>query len=336
MPFFVAGRDTMPRSGNPGLIRASRVIESQNGVLRSAKLSEQGALMSRAIWKGHISFGLVNVPVVLYSAEKRVGDLNFRLIDSRNSARIRYERVNEETGEEVPWDKIIKGYEYEDGNYVLLSEEEIENASPELTRTIEIEQFISLDDIDVRYFDKPYVLAPGNKGEKGYVLLREAIKEAGKAGIARVVIRARQYLAALMAQGDALVLELLRYNQELVDLTQFDLPGHDLRQQGVTKKEIDLATKLIAGMTVKWNAAKYHDEYRDALMKLVERKVKSGQTEAIDVDEEDQAPIPSTLNFMDVLKKSVEHTSKGRTKAARATRPRASSRSRRPRKQRAG
>jgi DNA end-binding protein Ku len=292
--------------------------------------------MSRPIWKGHISFGLVNVPVVLYSAERRVGDLSFKLIDSRNSARVRYERVNEETGEEVPWDKIIKGYEYDDGNYVLFSDEEIESASPELTRTIEIEQFISLDDIDVRYFDKPYVLVPDKKGEKGYVLLREAIKTAGKAGIAKVVIRARQYLAALIPQGDALVLELLRYNQELVDLNEFDLPSHELRQNGVTKKEIDLATKLIAGMTVKWNASKYHDEYRDALMKLVERKIKSGQTEAIDVEEEDEAPVPSTINFMDVLKKSVEHASKGRTKAARGSKPRATSRARRPRKQRAG
>src|SRR4051812_24014796 len=157
--------------------------------------------MSRPIWKGHISFGLVNVPVVLHAAERRLGDLSFRMIDSRNSARVRYERVNEETGEEVPWDKIVKGYEYEDGNYVLMSEEELQNASPELTRSIEIEQFVNLDDIDIRYFDRPYVLVPGSKGEKGYVLLREAIKDSGKAGIAKVVIRARQYLAALISQG---------------------------------------------------------------------------------------------------------------------------------------
>jgi len=292
--------------------------------------------MARPIWKGHISFGLVNVPVVLYSAERRAGDLSFRMIDSRNSARIRYERVNEETGEEVPWDKIIKGYEYEDGNYVLLSDEEIENVSPELTRTIEIEQFVNLEDIDIRYFDKPYVLVPDKKGEKGYVLLREAIRDAGKAGIARVVIRARQYLAALMVQGEALVLELLRYSQELVDSKQFDLPAHDLRQNGVTKKEIELATKLIDGMTVKWNATKYHDEYREALMKMVERKIKSGQTEVINVEPGEEAPVPSTINFMDVLKKSVEHTTKGRTKTTKAAMPRAASRARRPRKQRAG
>jgi DNA end-binding protein Ku len=293
--------------------------------------------MPRPIWKGHISFGLVNVPVVLFNAERRAGDLNFRLIDSRNAARIRYERVNEETGEEVPWDKIIKGYEYEDGNYVLMSEEELEQASPELTRTIEIEQFVDLDEIDVRYFDKPYVLVPGNKGEKGYVLLREAIDDAGKAGIARVVIRARQYLAALIAQDNALVLELLRYQQELVELSDLDLPSQNLREYGVTKKEIDLATKLIGGMTAKWDPSKFHDEYRDALMKLVQRKIESGQTEAIDVEEVEGEPIPSTINFMDQLKKSVEHASKGRAKSGRGSKAKPAARSRRrPRKARAG
>jgi DNA end-binding protein Ku len=292
--------------------------------------------MPRPIWKGHISFGLVNVPVVLFNAERRA-DLSFRLIDSRNAARIRYERVNEETGEEVPWDKIIKGYEYEDGNYVLLSEEELEHASPELTRTIEIEQFVDLTDIDVRYFDRPYVLVPGNKGEKGYVLLREAIADAGKAGIARVVIRARQYLAALITQDNALVLELLRYQQELVDLSEFDVPGHDLREHGVTKKEIELATKLIGGMTAEWEPSKFHDEYRDALMKLVQRKIETGQTEAIDVEEAEGEPIPSTINFMDVLKKSVAHASKGRAKTARGAKAKAAPRGRRrPRKARAG
>ena len=287
--------------------------------------------MARPIWKGHISFGLVNVPVVLYSAERR-SDLSFRLIDSRNAARIRYERVNEETGEEVPWDKIVKGYEYEEGNYVLLSEEELEHASAELTRTIEIEEFVELAEIDVRFIDKPYILVPGNKGEKGYVLLREAIAAAGMAGIARVVIRARQYLAALLAQDNALVLELLRYPQELAAIDEFELPGKSLREYGVQKKEIDLATKLIDGMTTNWDPSKYHDEYRDLLLKLIERKVDAGQTEAIEVEAPEEGPVKQTINFMDVLKKSVEK-SKGRAKTARA-KPGAGSRRRR--KQRAG
>jgi DNA end-binding protein Ku len=295
--------------------------------------------MPRPIWKGHISFGLVNVPVTLYAAERRA-DLSFRMIDSRNSARVRYERVNEETGQEVPWDKIVKGYEYEDGNYVLFSEEEMERASAEMTRTIEIEQFIKLSEVDVRSFEKPYVLVPGPKGEKGYVLLREAIKEAGKAGIATVVIRARQYLAALIPQGDALVLELLRFQQELVNFDDFELPSQDLRKHNVTRKEIELATKLIDGMTTKWNAAKFKDEYRDVLMKLVEKKIASGQTEVIESEEEEpEDRTPQTINFMDVLKKSVESAAKnGRTRKAKTARkgPTPRNRGRRPRKKKAG
>jgi DNA end-binding protein Ku len=274
--------------------------------------------MPRPIWKGHVTFGLVNVPVVLYSAEQR-SDISFRLIDSRNTARIHYERVNEETGEEVPWDKIVKGYEYEQGSYVLLSDEELETASVEMTRTIEIEQFVDLSQIDFRYFDRPYVLVPDKKGEKGYVLLREAIADSGKAGIASVVIRARQYMAAVMANGDALLMELLRFHQELKDLSDFEFPGHDLREFKVSKKEIELATQLIDGMTTEWDPAEHHDEYRDVLMKLIEKKIKSGKTEAIeDVEADEQEPDEvQTINFMDVLKRSVADTGKKKAAAPR-------------------
>ena len=273
--------------------------------------------MPRPIWKGHVSFGLVNVPVVLFSAEHRA-DISFRLIDSRNTARIRYERVNEETGEEVPWDKIVKGFEYESGNYVLMSDEELETASAEMTRTIEIEQFVDLSEIDIRFFDRPYVLVPDKKGEKGYVLLREAIAESGKAGIASVVIRSRQYLAAVIASGDALLLELLRFHQELRDIKDFDLPGHSLREMKVSKKEIELASQLIDGMTTEWDSSEHHDEYREVLMKLIEKKIKSGKTEAIEVEEveEDEEEV-QTINFMDVLKKSVAGaTTRTKKKAA--------------------
>ena len=294
--------------------------------------------MPRPVWKGHISFGLVNVPIVLYAAEQRA-DLSFRLIDSRNAARIRYERVNEETGEEVPWDKIVKGYEYEDGNYVLFSEGELENASAELTRVIEIEQFVDLSEIDVRYFDRPYILAPAKGGEKGYVLLREAISAAGKAGIARVVIRARQYLAAVVVEGDALVLELLRYSQELRSQDEFGLPSSDLRKHKITKQEVDLAAKLIEGMSGEWTPDSFEDEYRVELLKLIQRKVKSGQTEAIeDVDSSMPDDAPASINFMDVLKRSVEHAAKPKRAAAKRqpARKKSASRKRPLRKQRAG
>jgi DNA end-binding protein Ku len=266
--------------------------------------------MARPIWKGHISFGLVNVPVVLYSGEQRAADISFHLVDSRNSARVRYERVNEETGQEVPWDKIVKGYEYADNNYVLLSDKELESAAVEMTRTIEIEQFVDLSEIDVQFFERPYFLVPGTKGEKGYVLLREALAKTAKAGIARVVIRNRQHLSALIPQGDALVLELLRFAQELRDLDEYEIPGQDLKKYKVTKAEIELATKLIEGMTADWEPEEFHDEYRAALMKLVEKKIESGETEPIEADEPRAAETPHTLNFMDVLKKSVADASK--------------------------
>jgi DNA end-binding protein Ku len=287
--------------------------------------------MARPIWKGNITFGLVNVPVILNSGEQRA-DISFHLVDSRNSARIRYERVNEETGEEVPWDKIVKGYEYEDNNYVLLSEDELEHASLEMTRTIDIENFVDLSEIDVRYFDRPYILVPDKKGEKGYVLLRQAIAKAGRAGIARVVIRARQHLAALIAHENALILELLRFDQELRSLDEFDLPGKDFHKYKVTAGEVELAGKLIDGMTSEWDPSQYEDEYRRALMKLIEKKVKRGETEPIEDVEEEEGAVP-TINFMDVLKQSVSHASKKRP--AKKSSPKRPTR-RRAKKRRAG
>jgi DNA end-binding protein Ku len=257
------------------------------------------------------------VPVELYTAETRA-DISFHLVDSRNAARIRYERVNAETGEEVPWDRIVKGYEYADGSYVLLSEQEMERASVEMTKTIEIEQFVEASAIDVRHFERPYLIVPAKGGTKGYVLLREAAAREQMAGIATIVIRARQHLAALLVQDDALILELLRYPQELRDLGEYDIPSGDLRSHKVTQKEVELAAQLIEGMTDEWRPDQYHDEYRDVLMKLIEKKIKSGKTEVIeDVDEEEPAEEPKTINFMDVLKQSV--ASAGRRKPARKT-----------------
>jgi DNA end-binding protein Ku len=291
--------------------------------------------MARPVWKGHLSFGLVSVPVELYSAEGRA-DLSFHLVDSRNAARVRYERINEETGEEVPWDKIVKGYEYSDGSYVLLSEEELERASSEMTRTIEIEQFVEVAEIDVRYFDRPYLISPGKGGEKGYVLLREALARAGKAGIASVVIRARQHLAAVIVQGHALVLELLRFHQELRDLEDFNIPGKEQRKYKVTSQELKLAEQLIEGMSGDWHPESYRDEYRGVLMDLIERKIKSGKTEVIeDLEEEAEEDEPQTINFMDVLKESVAHATKRRQAPKRATRKTAARRKTSPRKRRA-
>jgi len=265
--------------------------------------------MGRPIWKGQISFGLVNIPVSVYSAERRA-DLSFKLIDSRNSARVRYERVNEETGKEVPWDSIVKGFEYDQGSYVLLTEKDLESAAVEMTKIIEIEEFVDLAEIESVYFDRPYYIVPGKGSEKGYLLLREAMVKSGKVGVAKVVIRTRQYLSAVMPDGNALVLNLMRFPQEVVPASEFEFPEHNLKKFQVTAKEVQLAEQLIDGMTASWDPEKYHDEYRDALMTLIDKRIKTGKTQIVDENEEieEAEKAPRTINFMDVLKKSVEKT----------------------------
>ncbi|MCC6677756.1 MAG: Ku protein [Phycisphaerales bacterium] len=282
--------------------------------------------MPRPIWKGHISFGLVNVPVQLHAAERR-SDLQLHLVDSRNHARIRYDRVNTETGEEVPWNEIVKGYEYSDGNYVILSDAELKRAAPEVTKRIEIEAFVALADIDILYFDRPYYLEPAKGGDKGYVLLRRALADTGRVGIARVVIRTRQHMAAMIPHGDVLVLELLRYAQEIASPADLNIPSGTSKASGVTPQELKVARTLVESMAAEWAPAKYHDEYRDALMKWIDKRIKSGQTERLSepLPPEAEEP-PPTLNFMELLKKSLKQA------PARKAPPRPAKRSKKPAK----
>ncbi len=269
----------------------------------------------RAIWKGHISFGLVSVPVSIYSAEKRA-DLQLHMLDSRNHARVRYERVNAETGEEVPWGEIVRGYEYDNGSYVVISDEQLKKAAPEATKAIELEGFVDVDEIDEMFFDKPYYLEPGKAGKKGYALLREALRESGKAGIARVVIRTRQYIAALTPKDKVLVLTLLRYGQELRSPEELELPG-TLKEVGVTDREIKMAGTLIDSMTRPWDPEEYEDEYRDALMAWIQKRIESGQIEEAPEAAEPEVEEVST-DLMEALKRSVEHSGAGERKPGRA------------------
>jgi DNA end-binding protein Ku len=284
-----------------------------------------GGSMARPIWKGHISFGLVNIPVTLFSGEKRA-DLQFRLLDSRNQARVRYERVNEVTGEEVPWDEIVKGYEFDEGNYVLLTDEDFEKAAVENTQTVEIEDFVDEAVIEYAYFDKPYILVPGKKGDKGYVLLRETLRKTNKVGIAKVVIRSRQHLAAVIASGDALILELMRFVDELRDPSEFDLPNQDLDEYKITKKELDMAERLVESMTAEWEPEKYHDDYREALLKWIEDKMKAdGHVSAPQPDKEEGAPAGEIVDFMTLLRKSVEETGSGKRSSKTKSKAKSSS-----------
>jgi DNA end-binding protein Ku len=258
----------------------------------------------------------VNIPVTLYSAENRK-ELHFRLMDSRNKAPVHYERINEETGEEVPWSEVVKAYEYDGGNYVLLEEEDFKRAAPEATQAVEIQDFVNREDVHYVYFDKPYYLLPGKKGEKGYVLLREVLKRTGKIGISKVVIRTRQYLAALVAEGDALVLEILRFDQELRKPEEFDLPKGDLKEYQISEREIDMAVKLVESMTSQWAPEKYHDDYQEALMKWIDEKITKGEGYVPEAPPEAEERVGAeVINLMDVLKKSVERSEKDRGKKA--------------------
>ena len=271
--------------------------------------------MARPIWNGAISFGLLNVPVRLYSAERSV-DLSFRMLDSRDNAPIRYERVNSETGEEVPWKEIVKGFEYRKGGYVVIDEEDVRKAAPESTETVEIEAFVNRGDIHPLYFEKPYYLVPAKKAEKGYVLLREVLQKTEKVGISRVVIRTRQYIGALMPCKDALILALMRFQQELVQPDELSLPSGAAKAHRVNAKEMEMAAQLIESMTTKWNPEDYKDEFRSKLRKIIDAQIarQSGKkVKAPRAAEEVEAPGATTnvVDFMALLKRSLEKKGQG-------------------------
>ena len=274
--------------------------------------------MAATIWTGTLSFGLLHVPVKLMPGERSV-DLHFRMLDSRNNARVRYERVNAETGEEVPWKDIVKAFEYDKGNYVVLDPDDIKAATSEGKEAVEIEAFVDLDEIDLRYFEKPYVLVPGKKAEKGYVLLRETLRKTGKAGIARVVVRQREYLAAVLPHEQAIILMLLRYKQELVSLDEFKLPEGKASDYRVSPKEMEMAAQLIESMSVPWNADDYKDEYRDRLRAVIDKRMKSEGVVSPDADEEVEREGVATnvVDFESLLKKSISENK--RTPARKAS-----------------
>lgn len=265
--------------------------------------------MSRVIWKGSVSFGLVDIPVTVHPAEKRER-LSFTLLDRRNMAPVGYEKINKETGEEVPYEEIVKGYEYAEGDYVVLQDGDFEKANVEATQTIEISDFVDAAEIPIEHFERPYYLAPTKKKSKGYALLRETLRKHGKVAVATVVLRARQHLCAVLVRGDALLLELLRYGHELRDPSGLDLPGGDLEELGITKKELEMAGKLVEGMAGEWDPSRYRDEYRDDLLELIEKKAGKGETEPVAVAGPKPKKESGVIDIMDLLKRSVERNKK--------------------------
>jgi DNA end-binding protein Ku len=266
--------------------------------------------MARAIWKGSISFGLVNIPIALYSGTRRE-ELKFRLLRKSDLSPVNYKRVAEKDGKEVPWDEIVKGYEYEKGKYVVLKDEDFERVDLEATQTVDIQDFVDQEEIDPMFFYKPYYLEPQKGGDKAYALLRDALKDSNKVGIAKVVIKTRQYLAGVKPEDSALVLELMHFADELVDTEKLRVP----KKTEVGKREINMAKSLIDSMSAKWNPEKYRDDYREALMEVIEEKVEAGGKEI--EEKPKKAPKPTkVIDLVSVLQKSLEQT--GTKKKSRA------------------
>lgn len=259
--------------------------------------------MARAIWKGAISFGLVHIPVALVSALNRQG-VDFDWLDKRSMDPVGYKRINKVTGKEVTKEDIVKGVEYEKGSYVVLSEEEIRTAHPKSTQTIDILAFVDSKEISLPYIDTPYYLAPDKRGGKVYALLRETLVRSGKVAVAQVVLHTRQHLAAVMPQGEALMLVTLRWDAEV--RTVADLELKDMPEKGeLSKRELDMAKRLVEDMYEDWEPSRYHDTFQEKIMALVERKAKEGRIESVEGPEEDDRQSADVIDLTELLKRSL-------------------------------
>jgi DNA end-binding protein Ku len=262
----------------------------------------------RGVWKGFIAFGLVNIPIVLQSAEQDK-KIHFRLIDRHDYSPIGYRQVNKATGKEVRRDSIVKGYEYEKGRYVLMSDADFKKANVKATDLIEIEDFVDLAEIDPMLFEKPYYIVPGSGGEKGYVLLREALKKTNRAAIAKAVLHTVQHLVAIMPKEDYLILEILRFANEIKEVKEVELLNEKTEKMRVSDKELQVAEQLVEGMTGEWDPSKYHDTYRDDIMKLVQTKIKKGDTAEVEEIAKSEEPQPTNVvDLTALLKKSLDAT----------------------------
>lgn len=268
--------------------------------------------MPTTIWKGAISFGLVTIPVTLHSAVREQSGISFNQLHAKDKSRIRYKKVCEREGKEVPADEIVKGYEYEKGKYIVISDEELEQAERATSRSFEIAAFVKADDVDPRYFDKPYYLAPMPGGEKAYVLLRQTMERTGSIGVGSFVLRKKTHLAGLKAVGDALVLELMRYERELVDVRELRIPEvKDLRPQ-----ELKMAEQLVENLSEPFEPGKFRDVYSESLMEVIQAKLKGQKPTLAEADEPDTSGV---IDLMARLQESIKESAKpaaGKKKAA--------------------
>ncbi|MGJ7497314.1 Ku protein [Variovorax sp. RT4R15] len=264
------------------------------------------ATSSRTLWKGAITFGLVHIPVGLHTASIEQG-VDFDWLDKRSMDPVGYKRINKKTGKEIDKDNIVKGFEYEDGKYVVISPDEIAAAYPRTSQTIEIQRFIDANEIPFVYLERPYYVAPINKGQKVYALLREVLIKSGKVGLAKVVIATKQHLAVLVPSGKALVLNLLRWGDEVKTLEGLDLPAAGVKGANVTAAEMKMAEQLVGDMSGRWDPEDFKDEFKHAVMKIVQKKVKAGDTETV-IQPAEEAPEESSnvIDLTELLQRSLK------------------------------
>ena len=266
--------------------------------------------MTRALWKGAISFGLVNIPIELHTAVRHHRPV-FRMLHARDASPVKFERVCVRDGQAVAWDDLVKGYEYAKGRFVVMTKDDFQTAAVEKTRTVDILDFVKTEEIDDRFFETPYYLVAAKGGERAYALLREAIRESGRIGIATFILRDAQHLAAVEVIGQALVLSVMRFADELVDAASFDFPG----AAGVRKAELDMAKALVNSLAADWDPAKYTDQYRENLMRIIHGKLKGKHVELEPTAGPHRAEV---VDLMERLRRSLSQSPGGRTRGARS------------------
>ncbi|HSO46360.1 MAG TPA: Ku protein [Rhizobiaceae bacterium] len=285
--------------------------------------------MPRAIWKGAISFGLVNVPIALYPASEEIG-IDFDWLDKRSMDPVGYKRINKRTGKAIEGDDIVKGIKQDDGDYVVLSDEQVKAAYPKSTQIIEIETFVKAAEIDLVLLEKPYYLEPSGKGaDKVYALLRESMREAGVVGIARVVMHTKEHLAALMPAGPALILNTIRWASEIRPMSELKLPADGKAAADLKPGDLKMAAQLISNMTGKWKPADYTETFSAAVHELVKRKIKAGETESVtpveDASTEERSS--NVIDLTELLARSLKRKSDTAGKAPPNAKPKATPRS---------
>ena len=263
--------------------------------------------MARALWKGSISFGLVNIPIELHTAVHNHRP-KFRMLHATDKSPVRFERVCIRDGHPVAWEDLVKGYEYEKGHFVVVTKEDFQAAALEKTRTIDIIDFVKAEEIDDRFFETPYYLLPAKGGERAYALLREAVRQSGRVGVAKFILRDAQHLAAVEVIENALVLTMMRFADELVDAKSFEFPS----DAGIRKPELDMAKALVNSLAAEWDPAKYTDQYRENLLRIIKGKLKGKKVKLEEVPEPRQAEV---VDLMERLRRSLEQSG-GRARAS--------------------